>query len=118
MTSSLKSSVNDFYRNNVPIDWYLPIKLKNGSEVHRVSCKCLGCGGVIKDENLRGSIHRSIRGFKITAFGLCENCNLMTPYMYDIVPDGDGFALEAHKWKGWREGEVVEVDFAKRKRKE
>lgn len=117
MTSSnVKTGVNDFFRKNVPIDWYLPIKLSNGSEVHSATCRCLRCGGLIKDGNLKGSIHRSIKGFRITAFGLCEECNLMTPHMYDIVPDGDTFSLVQHKWNGWGEGEVVTVDFVRKKK--
>jgi hypothetical protein len=119
MTSSnnaLKSAVNEFFNSAIPIEWYLPVKLKNGSEVHEISCKCLGCGHSVKESNLKGSIHPSLKGYKITAFGLCEACNLMTPYMYDIVAVGDGFNLSHHKWKGWETGEVIKVDFTKKKK--
>lgn len=114
MSSSLKNIVNRFFKESVPVEWYLPIRLTNDSTVTSLSCNCYTCGKPVEPDDLRGSIHRSIRGFRLTAFGFCEPCNMLTPYLYDIVPDGEGFALKGEKWKGWKEGEVVYVDFAKK----
>ncbi len=114
-TTSLKDSVNRFFRESVPLEWYLPIVLPNCSQVTELTCKCQACGKIVASDDLRGSIHRSIRGFRMTAFGFCEDCNLLTPYLYDIVPQENGFTLLHEKWKGWREGEVVHVDFRKKK---
>lgn len=111
MTSGAK--VFAFYNESNTIGSILPLVMRNGATIERLSHHCWTCNGTIDTDTVRGDIMPSLKGYRITSFGYCEPCHAMTPFMYDVVLDGGSFTLEAGTWRGWEDGEVVTLEFKK-----
>lgn len=99
--------INRFFRDSPRVADSLPRRLNNGSTLDEIECYCSSCSRLIKPKHFRGALRPSTRGYRLTAFGYCEACKLLTPYMYEITPHANSYDMESQKWRGWREGEVV-----------
>lgn len=105
MKSSSDSMINDFFRSSRRIDDFLPLAMSNGSRVESLGGPCLGCERPLLD--VRGDLRRSLTGWRMTAFGYCRRCNLLTPLMCEVVPVKNTFEIVRTRFVPWTEGEVV-----------
>lgn len=106
--SSSDRIINDFFRKSRRIEDQLPIALSNGSLVEDLGGPCLGCERTLLD--VRGDLRRSIAGWRMTAFGYCRRCNLITPLMCEVVPDEGSFRIVRGTFSGWDEGKVISFE--------
>lgn len=104
--------INDFFLSSPRIQDQLPVALENGSVVETLHGHCSRCGSQLRRRDVRGAVRRSIRGYTVTAFGMCVSCNLLTPLMCDLVVSGSGFIVAPRVWRSWSNGDVVEIDFS------
>jgi hypothetical protein len=112
--SSERERVNRSFKSMGLLCHHLPLRMDNGASMPHLDARCGGCHERIKTALLKGEIQRSWEGHRITALGYCLGCNMITPFMYDIeVHDATYTATRDCNWKGWSEGEIVEVDFRK-----
>lgn len=59
----------------------MPLIFANGTEFHKWSGCCAGCGKQTKSSKLTGTITRPIEAVAVMeAVGVCGSCNLLTPY--------------------------------------
>lgn len=100
--------INDFFKSSTAISRVLPVKLTNGATIDEVECYCSSCKKIIPPGNFRGDLNPSLRGYRMTAFGFCKSCNVLTPFIYELVPHGISYDLEPQEWRGWSNGSVVE----------
>lgn len=114
-SSSYRQAVNDFWQKSKPLSQSLPVRLPNGSSVIKLVAACSGCNHSVPQNMLRGDVKPSLLGYRVTAFGRCDDCNLLTPFMCEAVQQDKTWRLVTRKWKGWKDGEVVFVDFTKKK---
>ena len=113
-SSSYKEAVNRFWQDNRPIYTSLPVTLPNGSKVTQLVGACSSCNAGLPRGMMRGVVKQSLLGYQVTAFGRCLDCNLLTPFMCEVVEDAKSWKLIQRKWKGWKAGEVVYLDFSRR----
>jgi hypothetical protein len=69
----------------------MPLIFDNGYIMETVGCRCSICDGLIYGEHLHGQLHKVPGGdFRLTAFGLCIDCDTLTPFLLHMRQTEEG----------------------------
>jgi hypothetical protein len=92
--------VNKEFNELPTIESQLPIRLVNGATVNEFTGKCLKCHTEIEQSNFRGRIRSAVgNSYRITGYGWCAGCNLITPFNYHVLPKDNGFDMVTLKYR-------------------
>lgn len=105
MKTSSDRMVNDFFRSSRRIEDFFPLAMSNGARVDGLTGRCAGCDQTLLD--VRGDLRRSLSGWRVTAFGYCRRCDLLTPLILEVVPAGDSYEVIRDEYVPWTEGKVI-----------
>lgn len=83
---------------------YFPLALVNGSVVRGVVASCSRCSHPITPGTVRGEVREVVGDcYRVTAIGWCVECDLLTPFLFHVMPCGDGFKFVTLDHQGWPE---------------
>lgn len=101
----VRARVNTRYRGYSLLSDYFPLTLNNGAAVKGVAAECSRCGIRLSSTMFRGEVRETVANcFRVTAIGWCTDCELLTPFLFHIVPQGsDGYELVPLDFRGWPE---------------
>ena len=100
----IRGRVNQRFRDYAVLADYFPIKLKNGAVVQGVRAHCNSCQSPITSSMLRGEVRTSPEeSYRVTAIGWCTECDLLSPFLFHVVPEGEGYGLKTLEPRGWHE---------------
>jgi len=104
-TANVRAKVNARFRANPLLTDYFPLTLDNGAAVQGVVPECSGCGQRISAGLFRGEVRQAAAGcYRVTSIGWCVKCDLLTPYIFHIVPTPPaGYDLRPLEFRGWPE---------------
>lgn len=120
-TPTVRKLVNMRYHNLSHVSDYFPIILENGMEVPGVIARCSRCNKEIMKAMFRGELrHVPENCFRVTGIGWCLECDVLSPYLFHIMPYGPTFFIQNMNQRGWPEcyeHKVLPFEKPKKKRK-
>ena len=119
VTTNLKTLVNLRYRTLSLLSDYFPIILANEAEVPGVVGRCPHCNKHIMKAMFKGELRKAPdECYRVTAIGWCLDCDILSPFLFHIVPYGPTFIIQGLTQRGWPEAyEHKTLPFAKPKKK-
>lgn len=105
-TADVRSRVNTRYRSYGLLTDYFPLTLSNGVEVKGIAAECSRCQQRLTPNMFRGEVREVVaKCFRVTAIGWCTDCDLLTPYLFHIVPheNDEDYDLIPLDYRGWPE---------------